>query len=234
MLGVSTLTPGLARGGASRRSKDVRHEAVRNQSEGDHARGTSNRQFLGVGDDLLMLRDSSRFAGDFRRTVKMAGSTSVRHTTFAKSRIGCDHLPATRSALRRSGGPRARSSHAEVVHLDRADAPPTTPDKIVGRVSGSRDLQLLATHPSTWPMSQRPSEPAPWPPPPIRIRARYPPCYCGEPDPPHICGNEELAKLDRLANAAFNAARARPDIHDTVLRVTRTFSMLGRRRLTGL
>jgi hypothetical protein len=51
VLGVSTLTPTLARaGGIRRRSKDVRDEAVRHQSKGGDARWTSNQQFLGVGE----------------------------------------------------------------------------------------------------------------------------------------------------------------------------------------
>jgi hypothetical protein len=54
-------------------SKDVRDEAVRHQSEGGDARKPSNRQFLGPRERLADAADSSRFTGDFRRTVKTAG-----------------------------------------------------------------------------------------------------------------------------------------------------------------
>jgi uncharacterized protein len=48
------------------------------------------------------------------------------------------------------------------------------------------------------------------------------------PDERAICASDDLARRDQLANAAFNVARARPDIHDEALRLTRA-SLLARR-----
>jgi hypothetical protein len=85
------------------------------------ARRTDN--FWDLGNALLMLRDSSRFTGDFRRTVKKAELNLRKHITSAKSRNDYAHLPATESALRRSAGPRPRSSRgASTSKTSRSDS----------------------------------------------------------------------------------------------------------------
>lgn len=69
----------------------------------------------------------------------------------------------------------------------------------------------------------------------ITAAARASPSFdCSQasaPDERAICANDDLARRDELANAAFNVARARSDIHEKVLQLTR--ASLAARRACG-